>query len=614
MRNGCPHDNFGNWKTAMRFIPSLSNPARLAALVPALLLAACSAEPAGPTDAQPSTVAPNVGSDATGYIVRFREDVGNVDAAIDALAKEHGASVSHRYYSAMKGFAGRIPAGALDALRRNPLVDLVETDAVVRVTAAQKLAPVQWGLDRLDTRAKSYDLTYTYAVDGTGVDVYVLDTGIKLSHPEFGTRARLLGNYTTSKSSDDLFGHGTHVAGTIGGNTVGVAKNVNLWAAKVIGDDGTGNTSWIISAVDAITKLKQRNASRLMVANMSLGASYSSTLNASIETSVASGVVWVVAAGNSGADACTSSPASAPSAITVGASNNSDARPTFSNFGTCLDIFAPGEAIYSSTNDLGYASWSGTSMASPHVAGTAALYLAVDPTATPDKVTAWFKTTATAGVLSNVGTGSPNRLLFTGAVAPLPAYTLTVAKAGTGSGTVSGLGIACGTDCAETLSQGSTVTLSATPAGGSTFAGWSGACTNLVGSCTVTMDAAKTVTASFTAAPAISMRLSDIDGTKKLSKSAWSATATIEVKDALSGALVGGALVTAQFSGAGTGTMSCTTDTMGRCAVTNAKLSNTGTSVTITVTSVTRNADTYNATLNGDPDGDSNGTSIVIVK
>lgn len=598
----------------MRSTNALSNPVRLATLVPVLLLAGCSPDTTGPSDTQPAIVSPRLSADATSYIVRLRAGAGNVDAAVDALAREHGLGVTHRYYSAIQGFAGRIPSAALDAIQRHPLVEAVEADVVMRTSNSQALTSMQWGLDRLDTRSRTYDLTYKYPSTGNGVDVYVLDTGIKLTHPEFGRRAQLFNNYTTSRSSDDIFGHGTHVAGTIGGTTVGVAKSANLWAAKVLGDDGTGNTSWIIAAVDAITTLKKNRASRLIVGNLSLGGSYSSALNAAIETSVATGVVWVVAAGNSAADACTASPASAPSAITVGSSNNLDGQSSFSNFGACLDIYAPGEAVYSSTNDLGYASWNGTSMASPHVAGTVALYLAVDPNATPATVAAWLAKTATSGVLSGLGMGSPDRLLYTGSIAPLAKYTLTVAKAGAGSGTVSGTGISCGTDCSETVVDGSMITLSATPAAGHAFAGWSGPCTNLVGTCTVTMDAAKTVTASFTGPAAIAMRVSDIDGVKKLGKSAWSATATLEVKDASTGALVNGAVVTVAFSGAGTGSMRCTTGSTGRCSVTNAKLSNASPSVTVTVQGITRNADTYTATLNSDPDGDSDGTSIVIVK
>lgn len=397
-------------------------------LVAALSLAAVAAcsdrpvpvtAPEAPVSAPQRTVA---AADTTGaYIVLLRPGTANPDRVTDALLRSFGGQASARYRHAVLGFAATIPAAALDGIRRNPNVLLVEPDGVATASVEQTLTADQWGLDRIDVRPRTFDLRYHYDTDGTGVHVYILDTGIKLSHPEFGGRAAFYANYTTSPSTDDLQGHGTHVAGTVGGTSVGVAKNVSLYAVKVLGDNGSGAYSWIIAAVDAVTGIKQANPARPMVGNMSLGGGVSLSLNTAVNNSVAAGVVWAVAAGNSNASACNASPSSAAAALTVGASTSADARASFSNYGTCVDLFAPGAAIYSSTNDGGYASWNGTSMASPHVAGAAALYLSGNPTASATAVNNWITGNATTDVLTGIGTGSPNRLLYTLAGTPAPA-------------------------------------------------------------------------------------------------------------------------------------------------------------------------------------------------
>ena len=378
-----------------------------------LLLGACADRQATVTspDLSPAMAASAAGQSGD-YIVLFKPGTANPNAETDALIRAHGGTVKARYQHAVQGFAATLPTAALEGIRRNPNVELVEADGVARAIGTQTLLTggTQWGLDRLDVRARTYDGFYNYEVDGTGVQVYILDTGIKLSHPEFGGRASFFGNYTTS-GTDDVDGHGTHVAGTVGGTTTGVAKNASLFAVKVLGDDGSGAYSWIISGVDAVTAVKKATSSLRIVGNMSLGGGISSALNTAVNNSVAAGVVWAVAAGNSNANACNYSPAAAASALTVGATTSGDARSSFSNFGTCVDVFAPGSAIYSSTTNGGYASWNGTSMASPHVAGAAALFLSRYPAATAADVNNWVITNATTGLVTSAGTGSPNRLL-----------------------------------------------------------------------------------------------------------------------------------------------------------------------------------------------------------
>lgn len=397
----------------------------LTAALALAVVAACSDRPALPTAPDTPGGAPRraavtaAPTDSAGdYIVLFRPGTANPDGVTDDLLRPWRTPPRARYRHAVQGFAATLPAAALEPLRRNPNVLLVEPDGIATASAEQTLTSAQWGLDRLDVRPRSYDLRYHYDTDGTGVHVYILDTGIKLSHPEFGGRATFYANYSSSPSTDDIHGHGTHVAGTVGGTTVGVSKNVALYAVKVLGDNGSGSYSGIIAAVDAVTGIKQANPGRPMVGNMSLGGGVSLSLNTAVNNSVAAGVVWAVAAGNSNANACNASPSSATSALTVGASTSADARASFSNYGTCVDLFAPGAAIYSSTNDGGYASWNGTSMASPHVAGAAALYLSANPAASATAVNSWVVGNATTDLLTGIGTGSPNRLLYTLATAP----------------------------------------------------------------------------------------------------------------------------------------------------------------------------------------------------
>ena len=283
----------------------------------------------------------------------------------------------------------------------------VEQSQVYSITVDQSNAT--WGLDRIDQQNLPLNTTYTYAYTAGNVHAYIIDTGIRLSHNEFGGRATWGANFAGGKS-DDCNGHGTHVAGTVGGATYGVAKAVKLVAVKVLGCSGSGTTRGVIDGIEWVAD----NALKPAVANMSLGGGASNALDQAVNNAVGSGVTFAVAAGNSGANACNYSPARAASAITVGATTSTDARASWSNFGSCLDIFAPGSGITSAWKNSNSATKtiSGTSMASPHVAGVAALYLAAFPNASTSSVAGALTSNATTGKVTSPGLQSPNRLLY----------------------------------------------------------------------------------------------------------------------------------------------------------------------------------------------------------
>lgn len=378
------------------------------------------------------------------YIVVLKRDVAEPVALATQLAQQHGGEVMHTYVHAFKGFSVRLPAAAVAALRNNPNVDDVEQDATVSLNETAINPPLQqaaatWGLDRIDQTMLPLNSTYKYQYTGAGVYAFVIDTGILSTHAEFGGRvASGYSAITDGGGTTDCNGHGTHVSGTVGGSTYGVAKGVTLLPVRVLDCTGSGSNSGVIAGVDWVAG----NTSRPAVANMSLGGGASSALNAAVAGAVAKGVTMVVAAGNSNANACNYSPSSEPSAITVGATTSSDARASYSNYGTCLDIFAPGSSITSAwyTSTSATNTISGTSMAAPHVTGVAALALAANPGATPAQVADFLVSNASQGLVTSAGTGSPNRLVYSMAAgAPSNPVVKTVAvSAITGKGSKSG--------------------------------------------------------------------------------------------------------------------------------------------------------------------------------
>jgi PKD repeat protein len=397
----------------------------------ALLVLAVSAcqDPVTPTPVAallPQTTAALAASDSDSYIVLLSASVQNVDNRADEIARAHSGRLSHRYYTAVKGFAGHFSAKEAEKIARRADVVLVEHDSPMSISTTQANPPL--GLDRIDQVALPLSGTYGFTATGAGVNAYIIDTGIRTSHSEFGGRAT--GDFTSiddGNGTNDCNGHGTHVAGTVGGATFGVAKQVSLHAVRVLDCNGIGSASSVIAGVDFVTA----NHVSPAVANMSLGGGVSAAVDDAVRNSIAAGVAYSLAAGNESDDACLTSPARVAEALTVGATDPSDdARAFFSNVGTCLDLFAPGIGILSAFNgsDTQTATLSGTSMATPHVTGAAALYLQVNPNATPNEVASAITGNATSDVVGDAGGGSPNRLLFTGFIGATPDQQPPVAR------------------------------------------------------------------------------------------------------------------------------------------------------------------------------------------
>lgn len=333
------------------------------------------------------------------------------------LTRTYGGSVNQVYDKALHGYATEMSEADAEALSHDPRVKYIEQDGEVSVTATQGGAA--WGLDRIDERNLPMDGNYVYNATGKNVNAYIIDTGIRTSHTDFGARAFVgFDAMNDGQNGQDCFGHGTHVAGTVGGAQYGVAKNVRLYSVRVLGCDGSGTVSGVLAGIDWVAKNRVLPA----VANISLSmGTVSQATDDAVQRAIAAGVTFVVAAGNDNGDACNYSPARASNAITVGATTSSDARAWFSNYGSCVDIFAPGENVTSDwyNGDTVLSIQSGTSMASPHVAGAVALYLEGNPTAAPAAVTSALKSIATPSKLTDVA-GSPNLLLYTASITAAP--------------------------------------------------------------------------------------------------------------------------------------------------------------------------------------------------
>ncbi|WP_327039339.1 S8 family peptidase [Micromonospora maris] len=351
------------------------------------------------------------------YLVVLRSDaVGTAGSSAaraavpdraSTLVKRYGGSVSDVFSAALTGFSAKMTAAQAARLAANPAVEYVEQDQKITLAATQ--SNPTWGLDRIDQRNRPLSGTFTYPNTATNVRAYIIDTGIRTTHGQFGGRATW-GTNTVDSNNTDCNGHGTHVAGTVGGSTYGVAKGVRLIAVKVLNCSGGGTTTSVVNGVNWVTA----NAVKPAVANMSLGGGASTSIDNAVANSIRAGISYAVAAGNSNANACNYSPARTSTAITVGSTTSTDARSSFSNYGSCVHIFAPGSSVLSAyhTSNTATSTLSGTSMASPHVAGAAALVLSANPSWTPAQVKTYLVNNATTGVVTSPGSGSPNRLLF----------------------------------------------------------------------------------------------------------------------------------------------------------------------------------------------------------
>jgi len=342
------------------------------------------------------------------FIVVFKEESIRPDNQVDLAIKSLGLTPTFVYRHAIKGFSAKLPSAAIENLRNNPFVKYIEQDQQVSIEATQTGAT--WGIDRVDQTSLPLNGTYNYNQTGSGVDAYIFDTGILLNHSEFGGRA-IAGYDAFGGNAQDGNGHGTHVAGTVGGSVYGVAKNTRLIAVRVLDNSGSGSWSGVIAGIDWAVG---HHGSTPAVGNMSLGGGASTSIDDAVRRAIADGITMCVAAGNNSANASNYSPARTAEAITVGATTSSDGFSSFSNFGSVIDLLAPGSSIKSAwyTSSTATNTISGTSMAAPHVTGVAALYLESNPLSSPSSVQSALKSVATTGKISNVPSGTLNLLLY----------------------------------------------------------------------------------------------------------------------------------------------------------------------------------------------------------
>ncbi|MFD3697315.1 S8 family serine peptidase [Streptomyces sp. NPDC058646] len=393
-----------------------------ATAVVALALGAAAALPASAADQGALGVIENAGAAGSisgSYIVTLNDSARSTADSGKAVAKRYGAKIDRTYSAALNGYSVEVSEAQARKLAADPAVKSVVQNRTFTVDATQPNPP-SWGLDRIDQRALPLNQSYTYPDKaGEGVTAYIIDTGVRKTHQDFGGRASdgydAIDNDNTAQ---DGHGHGTHVAGTVGGGAYGVAKKVKIVGVRVLNNQGSGTTAQVVAGIDWVT----RNAVKPAVANMSLGGGADSALDTAVRNSIASGITYAVAAGNESTDASTKSPARVAEAITVGATTNTDAKASYSNYGSILDIFAPGSSITSTwgTGDTATNTISGTSMASPHVAGAAAVYLSQNPGSTPAQISAGLVAASTPNVVTGPGTGSPNRLLNIGGGGTVP--------------------------------------------------------------------------------------------------------------------------------------------------------------------------------------------------